>query len=520
MTAPARWLSGVLGQRSLKRNVVLNWAVSLVGAVGSLVVTPIVVAALDTERYGVWTFLNGLTLYTNLLYFGLGAAVMKRLSEASGRGDTAAQSRVIGMTLTLYTGLGLLCLVLALALSPVVPNLLATPLSPADQRAASITLALLGVRLVFMFVNSALSALIASEGRSDLVSAVLILVAVVRAVATVIVTRWPSPLEWLATLMAIDAVVQFPLLVVCGRAVAPGVALRPVKPTRPELASLYSFGAQAFVVQISVLLIAYTDTALIGVILGAAAVTLYTLPMQLIEYSRVLVSGVTQSLLPELAAQRARNDLAGMRAIFFTAARLSATLTVFVNVNIVLLGPAFLRLWVGPEVAEGSLRILLCLGIAATASAVSLQTLLPFYQAFDRMRVLAAIVIVEAVVNLALSVWLSQALGVWGVALATALPAVAVTLTLAPSRILPLIGVGLPEVLRRVAGPALAVGAVSGAVQLAIGSWMPVTSFPVLAARAALSLAAAGLAVLAAFPREAWLPIVSRLAPALARRLA
>lgn len=517
---PLRWLPGSLGQRSLKRNVILNWAVSFIGAVVSLLVTPLVVRTLDTELYGVWTFLNGLTLYTNLLYFGLGASVMKGLSEASGRENAVGQTRLLGMALTIYAGLGTLCLVAAVLLSPVVPRLLARPLPPDLEHAASLTLVLLGIRLLFMFVNSAMSALVASQGRSDLVSAVMILVAVVRAAATIVVMQLPSPLVWLAALMAADAIVQLPLLVLCGKIVAPEVKLRPVLPTRPELASLYGFGAQAFVVQVSVLVIAYTDTALIGVILGAAAVTLYTLPLQLIEYSRVLVSGITQSLLPELAALRARGDMAGMRAIFFTAARMSATLALFVNVHLVLLGPAFLRLWVGPEIAEGSLRILACLAIAATASAVSLQVLLPYYQALDRMRVLAAIVIVEAVVNLALSVWLSQTLGVWGVALATAVPAVAVTFVLAPSRILPAIGVGLPEALRRIAAPALAVGAVSGLVQLAIGPWLPVTSFAVLAARAAVSVAAAGLTVLVAFPREGWMPIVARLAPGLARRLA
>lgn len=519
MTAP-RWLSGALGQRSLKRNVVFNWTASFVGAAISLGITPLVVQALDTELYGVWTFLNGLTLYTNLLYFGLGAAFMKRLSEASGQGDDLTQTRLIGVALTIYTGLGTLCLVLAGLLSPLVPSLLATPLAPETERAASLTLALLGIRLLFMFVNSSMSALIASQGRADLVSAVMILVAVVRTVGTVVVTRWPAPLVWLAVLMALDAVVQLPLLLLCSRAVAPGVQLRPVLPTRAELASLYGFGAQAFLVQASMLLIAYTDTALIGVILGAASVTLYSLPLQLIEHSRVLVSGITQNLLPELAARRARGDVAGMRDIFFTAARLSATLALFVNVHLVVLGPAFLELWVGPEIAAGSFRILLCLAIAATASAVSLQVLLPYYQALDRMRGLAAIVIVEALVNFALSVWLAQALGVWGVALATALPAVAVTLLLAPRGILPQLEIAASEAFTRVAVPALIVGAASGGVQLAIGPWLPVTSFPVLAARAAISVAVAGLAVMAAFPREGWLPIVARLAPGLARRLA
>jgi O-antigen/teichoic acid export membrane protein len=84
-------------------------------------------------------------------------------------------------------------------------------------------------------------------------------------------------------------------------------------PNRQELAVLLGFGLQAFIVQVAALVIGYTDTALIGVLLGAASVTLYVLPLQLIEHSRALIGGITQSLLPELAALRARGDTADVR---------------------------------------------------------------------------------------------------------------------------------------------------------------------------------------------------------------
>jgi O-antigen/teichoic acid export membrane protein len=370
-----------------------------------------------------------------------------------------------------------------------------------------------------MFVNSAFSALLASEGRWDLVSGTMVLVAVLRAFATVVVVRWPAPLVWLAALMVLDAAAQLLLLAVCSRAIAPAVRFRPVLPTRAELTALYGFGAQAFLVQTSVLVIAYTDTALIGFLLGAASVTRYSLPLQLVEYSRTLVTGVTQSLLPELSALHARRDHAAMRALYFTAARTSLTLALFINVHLVAVGPAFLRLWVGPEIAEGSTLILLCLTVAATAAALSTQVLLPYYQALDRLGVLAVLVIAEAVVNFGMSVWLARALGVWGVALATAVPALGITMLLAPARVLPLLGIGLPDMLRRVIAPAVAVGLACAAVQLAVATSLPATSFAIIGLRGALSAVAAAAVVVGTFPRDGWLPIVARISPFLARRL-
>ncbi|MEZ5291803.1 MAG: polysaccharide biosynthesis C-terminal domain-containing protein [Vicinamibacterales bacterium] len=519
LTAAGRLVPASFKQRSLRRNVVLNWAAAFLAAAVALGTTPLVVHALDTENYGVWTFLNGLTLYSNLLYVGLGAAFMTRLSDAVGRGDVAVQTRLLGVALTLYAALGTVCFLAAELLSPVVPHLFATPLTPEAQSAATLTLGLLGVRLLFMFLNSAFSALLASHGRWDLVSGIIVVATLARTVGVVWATYQPTPIVKLAAVVVLDAALQLPLLMAACRAVAPSVAIRPVMPERQELRGLYGFGVQAFVLQVAVLVIAYTDTALIGVLLGASAVTLYALPLQLIEHSRVVINGITQSLLPELAAFRARGDVASLKALYLDASRACGALSAFVNVHLVMLGPAFLRLWVGPEIATGSFNILLFLAIGATASALSTQILTPFYQAFDRQRYLVGVVVAEAVVNFGLSVWLSRALGVWGVALATAVPAAGITLALAPRFILPRIGVGLRDFARRVALPSAALGAACALTQALLAPWVDPTSYARLALRVAVAGAVALPVIVVVFPRETWMPLAGRVAPSLARRL-
>jgi hypothetical protein len=197
-----------------------------------------------------------------------------------------------------------------------------------------------------------------------------------------------------------------------------------------------------------------------------------------------------------------------------------AALAVFVNLHLVLLGPSFLRLWVGPAIAAESGPILLCLAVTATSSALSAQVLTPYYQAMDRLRVLAFIVVAEAVVNFGLSVWLAGVFGVWGVALASAVPAVGITLLWAPLHILPRIDVGMRTVVRDVIAPAAAVGLVCLLVQTVLSSWLLADTYLRLALRMAVVAPVALLVVAATFPRSNWLPLVARLFPSLARRLA
>jgi O-antigen/teichoic acid export membrane protein len=63
--------------QSLARNVLSNWLVLAGTLIYALVITPIVVRTLDTERYGVWSFLNGVLAYADLFYLGLGVAFIK-----------------------------------------------------------------------------------------------------------------------------------------------------------------------------------------------------------------------------------------------------------------------------------------------------------------------------------------------------------------------------------------------------------------------------------------------------------
>lgn len=491
-----------LRRRSLTRNVIVNWVNALLNAVLALVMTPIVVRSLAQEAYGVWTFLNGLMLYSNLLYVGLGSAVMRGLSEAVGRDDVTTQKRLVGLAVTVYAGLGLACLVIALGAGPYVPRMFASSLQPEVEQATGAAAAFLGLRLALMFVSSSLSALLAAHGRFDLVGLTTIVTAVPRLFLVIWATRQPSPLVPLAMVSVTDAAIMVPAFYALCRLVAPAVSIRPTLPTFAELRALYGFGVQVFVVQIAALIISYTDTALIGVLLGAAAVGLYSLPLQLIEQSRLLVNGVTQNLVPEVSAFKARGEMARLAHLFLKTSRACVTMSTFVNVHLVLLGPAFLALWVGPAMAAESPRILLFLALAATAASVSTQVMTPFYMALDRVRTLVVIVIAEAALNFTLSYWLARTVGLWGVALGTAIPAVALTLVFAPRPILASVGLGGGRFAMHVMGPALLLAAASVSVQMLISQWFGIASYLDLALRVAASAAIGLPIVLTTFERH------------------
>ncbi|HUU34204.1 MAG TPA: hypothetical protein VMW48_09070, partial [Vicinamibacterales bacterium] len=404
---------------SLVRNVLSNWFVLGVGVAYALFITPVIVRALGQEQYGVWSFLNGVLAYSDVLYFGLGAAFVKYVAECRAKGDLAGVNRLASVVTIIYAVLGSFCLLVAVAVSGFVTSVFAQPLTPEVARAATFTCVLLGTQLLFVFVGSAFVGLLSGYERYDLANAVYLVGVMIRFVATPLLVRpGHEPLLTLAVLSAATAGLGVVVLAIVSFRVVPGFALRLLRPTGAELARLYGFGLQSFFIIFAVKLISYTDTTVIGVTLGAASVALYTLPVQLIEYARTAVTGFSGVFLPRLAGLVARQDHAGLRAAYLSAMRFACVLSGWMVVSMIVLGPAFLNRWVGPAFGTPVQMVLLWLAVAAFGQVVSTQVPLPFYQALHIVALPAAVLTVEAAINLGLSLWLAPRIGIVGVAVA------------------------------------------------------------------------------------------------------
>ena len=125
-----------MGPGSLARDVLSNWiGIPLTVAYG-LIITPIVVRALDTELYGVWSFLNGLLVYSDLLYVGLGSALIKYVAQLRANDDQPGMNRLFSVVFGIYGVIGIVCWGVMIGISAVVPSLFAEPLSAGAARPA------------------------------------------------------------------------------------------------------------------------------------------------------------------------------------------------------------------------------------------------------------------------------------------------------------------------------------------------------------------------------------------------
>ncbi len=494
--------AGSRPRSSLLRNVLSNWASTTLTVVYTLTITPIVVRALQHELYGIWSFLNGLVAYSNLFYMGLGAALIRYIAEYHASGNRDALNRLASVVLSLYTTIGLLALGGVFVMAPYVPRMLAGSMAPGTASAATATAVLLGVRFFLLFVASAFSGVVIAEGRMDLFNLVGMSGTVVRFIAVPFVVRGANPLLALATLVVATSAFETVAHAALAVHIDPSLRVRPARPRRAELRMLYGFGFFSFLLQLGDRLISYTDTTVIGVMLGAGSVALYVLPLQLAEYARIAVFGIVSVLLPHLTALHAQGKKADLRAQYLRSVRLAAFVSAFLNVNLIFLGSPFLRLWVGPTFADAAPAVLVCLGAAGYLQSIATQSQWPFCMTLQTLKFPAAVLLLEALANLTLSIALVRPLGITGVAVATVVPALLGSTLFIPMYVARRLELPLSRVIRESVWPSVALVAALSVVHWLLQSAFPPSSYFTLVAKILATVPVATLVAFALFPSD------------------
>jgi O-antigen/teichoic acid export membrane protein len=474
-------------RRGLLRNIASNWVVLVVNLITTFVVTPLVVQALGQERYGVWSFLNGLVGYSSLFYLGAGSALVKHIAASAAHGDEAAINRLASVTLTIFGGLGLLTFVVFAGMSPWMPTLIAGEYTATAAWETSVACALLGVQSVFSFLTAGYAATLIGRDRFDLANLGRVAATLLRFAVIVLAVRGDQPFVRLMAYLTAGSVVEFLGQWALAHAADPALRIRPTRPRAADLRILYQLALPALVITVATRLIYHTDTTVIGVMLGAVSVGIYALPQQLMEHARITVSTYAGVLLARLAALHAQGQTAAMQTAYLRCARVTAFAAAFVVANLIWFGVPFLELWAGPGFGTQARWVIVWLALAVFFSSAGVIVSTPFYDSMHRTAWPAAILVGEAAVNLGLSVALARPLGIEGVALGTLVPAVLGYL-LVPRRMCAALGLPVRRYLAATLVPASAVALGIAAVQWPLARWLPADTVLSFVVRAAMSL--------------------------------
>lgn len=331
------------------RNAVWNWTGMVVEAVVGFLLAPILIHRLGDESYGVWILIGSLTGYVGLLDFGMRGSVGRFVAFYHARGDHRGLLRTLNTATAILAAVACVAFAIIAGISAALPNVVDIPLhQQADAQAAFL---IMGAQLgLFLLLRSA-DATLWGLHRFDLLNIIDIPVAILRGglcVALVTLSYGLVELAWLT--FAVTLISGGAKFLLCRREL-PFLRFRREHVARANFRELTGYGFWNFLISTTAMLSSQLGPLVVSSVLGLIFVTPYAIAMRLNQYASMLLMAITGVMTPLATALHAQDDLHRQRRLFLETGKLCVLSTLLAFVHFLILGPAFLTLWLGPRFA-------------------------------------------------------------------------------------------------------------------------------------------------------------------------
>ncbi|MBS0614753.1 MAG: oligosaccharide flippase family protein [Proteobacteria bacterium] len=333
-----------------------------------LVLTPVLLRSLGREPFAVWVL--GITLIglSQLVSAGAGFATIKHVSADLGAARPADARQIVRTALTLPLVGGSLAAGLAVLFAPFLARVFASMGSAAELVPV---LTGCGAGMLINEIDAVCASALRGAQRFDLAaraeSGCRVLMAGAIAALAVLGTGVTSLfLTWLA-LMAVKAVVK---AVTVARLFGSPMVLLPSFHREP-LRRLLRFGMWQWLQAVGTTVFNTADQLLVGSLLGATALTRYSVCLQIAQYVHLVPSVLLQVIFPRLSARGAAVGAARGNEILRAATALALGIALLLGAGVALLAAPLLGLWVGPAFAAentGLLRLLVAAHVVLGAN--------------------------------------------------------------------------------------------------------------------------------------------------------
>jgi O-antigen/teichoic acid export membrane protein len=460
-------------------------------AVVTFFLSPFVVGALGDSAYGLWLLVLSLTGYFGFADLGIRPAIVHFVARHDALGRPDEVNRYVSSAVVTFALGG--AVVLAAAFTAPLWLGGAFGLEAALVPAASLAVALVGLDFALTLPLNAFSAVLvgkqryATLGRADLATLA------VRTGGVVLVLREGLGIAGLAAVQLGSSLFEMGWKTLAAFAAEPRLRFSVRLADRRRARDLVRYGVLGIVVALGAILAHRSDAVIVRTALPLAAITLFQVPAQLAFHARAFLGAASRVLTPAAGALDARGDAKGVARLLESGSRATLAAAAPVLAYLLAAGEPFLARWMG-ERFRGEPSTVLAVLAAATVAPVATLPFGAVLYGVAGMRAMAAFAALEGLAKLALSLALVRPLGIVGVAVGSAVPALVVHGLLLPKATCARFGMGYGAFAARAWTPSLLAGAVAFLAVRAAADPSASLSWGALLSLAGLSVASFALA--------------------------
>ncbi len=417
------------GTRKLAFNVLMNWAATGVGLLVPFFLTPFVVRSLGAEAYGVWILSASTVSYLNLLDLGMRSAVIRFVSKAQAQGAARDVQDVVGAALWFRVMIALIVAVISIALAINFPRLFKIPATL--YRSSQITVLLCALGVAVTLITGVFGAVLAAVHRFDRLSTIAMVQTVGRAAGVIFLLRTGHGLVALACWELTIITVSGSVVMASALNLVPACRGRLQKPQMDLLKKIWSYSFITFIWIIAVQVIINSDNLMVGHFVSVKLAAFYAIGGSLVTYSGQIVSALTTTFTPLASSLEASGKVKELRSLLIRGTQATLVLSLPISLALLFRGRTFIGLWMGPSYMQVSGTVLQILLIAQFMS-VAVATAGSIMMAIGKHSGPAKFAVVEALLNITLTLILCRRFGAYGVAWGTSIAITLITLSFWP----------------------------------------------------------------------------------------
>lgn len=400
------------------RNVTTRYAAIFVDGVLGLLLLPFNVAHLGPSAYGLWALTTSITWFFNMLDLGYGGAAVKFVAQYRAWRDRQALNEILSTLNVVFTGIGVLCLLVTGVLAWHVDTLF--NVEREQVTTARQLLLIVGGYLSVRFAFTIFGSVVYGFQRYYLNNAVSMGVSLAAAGVNVAVLGAGYGLVALVAATTIVRMLAVGLYSWNAYRVYPGLRIRPSLFRRERLREVTGFSVYMLVLDWSAKLNHSADPLVIGAILDTTAVAVWTVAQRLTQFAQYLTNQLNDALFPNVVDSDAAQRADRLQAILLQGTKLSLALAAPLCLGLIMLAEPLIFSWVGPEFTGSVLPTQILLAVVLVRISTASANLI--LRGAGQHRLLAWTNATTAAVNILLSIILIRPFGLVGVALGTLIP--------------------------------------------------------------------------------------------------
>ncbi len=405
-----------------------SYITTIVSMVIGLWFTPFVLRYISPEAFGINSVMGNLVLWTQIFTLGFPAWLSLYLSQRMETISIAELNRHTSTIFWLQVIASILTLGVGLLVSINISSLF--QISPALQDQAKLIGVLIFVVVALGLIEQPFSMLLIAHQHVHFDSLMQLLAVIIRTAVAVVLLMLGVNVLSIALGILVGALVGMILTIRRAYRLTPGLDLRLRFFSTERIGEMFSLSFWWTLSYVAGILIQNTDQVLAGRLVSLEAVTVMALTGRLFTLSTSALFQLARSARPMLGQLIGQNDLERVGQVYQQLFILSTGMALAISMALWAGNGVFIRTWVGADLYGGTwLSLAFAINILVNTW---MQPALSLLSSMMIARQQAQIRLVEAGLNLILSIWLAQYFGIVGIVMATSIAAACTSLLYLP----------------------------------------------------------------------------------------